>query len=76
MNRKDEIKFEILSNIDDRIIEEQTEKRHRLIEKPRYSRKKLMTWIATAASFLLFFSSLFEIGIFVKMLPKSSQKFC
>lgn len=70
MNRKDEIKFEILSNIDDRIIEEQTKKRHRLIEKPRYSRKKLMTWIATAASFLLFFSSLFVlIPLFQKQVP-------
>ncbi len=68
MNRKDEIKFEILSNIDDRIIEEQTKKRHRLMQKPRYSRKKLTAWIGVAACFLILFS--IGLGILLPILQK------
>ena len=65
MNKKDEIKIEVLSNIDDEIIERQTEKRFRLITKNKYSRKKLAGWIGAAASAVaacfLFFTMLFPL---------------
>ena len=41
MNKKDEIKIEVLSSIKDEIIDKQTEKRFSLLQKNRYSRKKL-----------------------------------
>ena len=49
MNKKDEIKIEVLSSIKDEIIDKQTEKRFSLLQKNRYSRKKLAGWISAAA---------------------------
>ena len=61
MNKKDEIKLEVLSSIDDNIIEKQTDKRYRLMMKNKFSRKKLATIISSAACFLIVFSMLFTL---------------
>ena len=61
MNKKDEIKIEVLSNIDDKIIDKQTVRRYSLMLKNKYSRKKLAGWISAAASFVLICSFLFAI---------------
>lgn len=70
MNKKDEIKLEVLSNIDDDIIEKQSGKRYRLSLKNRYSRKKLIGWLSAAACFVLIFSFFVPILLgFQKQVP-------
>ncbi len=61
MNKKDEFKIELISNIDEQIIEKQTLKRFRLMLKNRVSRKKIAGWCGAAACFLISFSVLFAI---------------
>lgn len=53
MNKRDEIKIGMLSNIDERIIENESVKRYSLILKNRYSRKKIAGWCSVAACLLL-----------------------
>lgn len=61
MNKKDELKIELISNIDEQIIEKQTLKRFRLMLKNRVSRKKIAGWCGAAACLLISFSVLFAI---------------
>lgn len=57
MNKKDEIKIEVLSNIDDNIIEKQSIKRFKLMNNGNKQRnKKLTAIIAIAATFAILFS--------------------
>ena len=53
MNKRDEFKIELISNIDEEIIEKESVKRFSLMRKNRYSRKKIAGWCSVAACFLL-----------------------
>jgi len=55
MNKKHEIEIEVLSSIDDEIIDNQTEKRYRLLTgKPKKSRRTvIVTWTAAASVVLV-----------------------
>lgn len=54
MNKKDEIKLEVLSQIDDDIIEKQTKKRFALMTgKPRKNRGKMIPILSSAAALVL-----------------------
>ena len=63
MNKRDEIKIEVLSSIDEEIIDKQTDKRYRLMLKNRMSRKKLMSVSSAAACLLLACSILFAVWL-------------
>ncbi len=69
MNKKQELEIEILSSIDDEIIDKQTAKRYRLLTgKPRKSRRAVITAWTTAASLVLVCSIL--LGVLLPMLFK------
>ena len=69
MNKKDEIKIEVLSQIDDDIIEKQTKKRFALMTgKPRKNHRKMVSVLGAAAAFVLI-CSIF-LGILLPMLFK------
>ena len=53
MNIRDEFKIELISNIDEEIIEKESVKRYSLILKNRYSRKKIAGWCSVAACLVL-----------------------
>ena len=53
MNKRDEIKIEVLSSIDEEIIDKQTDKRYRLIRRNRMSRKKVVGFSGAAACLLV-----------------------
>lgn len=71
MNKKDELKIELISNIDEQIIEKQTLKRFRLMLKNKVSRKKIAAWCGSAAGLLIACSVLFTIifPLFIKNVP-------
>lgn len=71
MKKRDEIKLEVLSRIDDNIIDRQTEKRFRLLIKGKYSRKKIIAWMSSAAALLLVCSLLFTVllPVLLKQIP-------
>ncbi|MBO5416824.1 MAG: hypothetical protein J6A83_09370, partial [Clostridia bacterium] len=61
MNKKDEIKIDVLSSIDDDLIEKHSQKRYELTMKPRKKRKKLVAWLSAAASLMLIFGILMAV---------------
>ncbi len=61
MNRKDEMKIEILSNIDERIIDKQSVKRYDYLSGKAAKRKKFITGLCSAACFILLFSVVFTV---------------
>lgn len=69
MNKKDEIKLEVLSQIDDDIIEKQTKKRFALITgKPKKNRRKMISILSSAAALMLVCGIL--LAVFLPILSK------
>ncbi len=61
-NKKDRIKLEVLSRIDDDVIEKATKKRIALLSGVRRAlRKKIITWTALAASLVILFTGAFWV---------------
>ena len=70
MNRKDEIKIKMLSEIDDGILEKNSLLRAKLLQKPRMNRKTLVSICAVAACLLLIGGSLLAlIPLLTKQVP-------
>lgn len=68
MNKKDELKLELMSSVDEEIVDRQTDKRFRLLQRPRYSRRRLAGWCSAAACLLLLLSAV------LSLLPALSAK--